>query len=1242
MIGRQALLSDLQRLLRQLEADLRQRCDEVAEVRSAVRAEYDAAREAERTAQSFEEWLAGYITQIAAAWVLSCVFARFLEDNQLVGPPRLSGPDERLRRARDEHELYFRQHPTETDREYLLDVFDGLGQMPGGRDVFGEHNPIHQQRGWLSGDAARELVNFFQRIEPELGELVHDFTDPEWDTRLLGDLYQDLSEAARKKYALLQTPEFVEEFILDRTLDPAIEEFGLDGFRMIDPACGSGHFLFGSFHRLFDRWCKAEPGTNQRELVQRALGSVHGVDLNPYAVAIARFRLLLAALRACAVSRLADAPAFRMNLACGDSLYHGAERQQLLGDWTDESHYFRTEHVEDIRRILSVGGFHCVVANPPYITPKDRAANNAYRRLYSACHGKYSLAVPFMERIFRLAVRAEGDGRGAGYTGQITANSFMKREFGKKLIEEFFQTVDLTHVIDTQLAHIPGHGIPTVVLFGRNRDPVAREVRTVGAIKREDGEPKDPARGLVWQAIIQQIDEPGSQSEFVSVSDTGRESFYSHPWSIGGGGASELKELLDEAGDSQLSGEAETAIGVVTLEDDAYVADRHSWCRKGIPVSELIVFIEGDRVRDWQVDGSLYAVFPYERDTFEPSLSDCGQKVLWPLRTGLRHRLWFRKTHDERGLRWFEYGLLSVSAMRTPLTIVFPEVGTHNQFVLDRKQRIFKTSAPIIKMKPTATTGNYLNLIGCLNSSVTCFWLKQVCHCKGGGGIGGGIAAEAWERFYTVNGTKLQRLPLPRQKPLRDAQKADDCAQRLSALEPFASICHWQEQVDATVSNSLRGVLSKAQTASTLIRGEMIRLQEDLDWQCYQLYGLIEEELVSCQSSVVSEAGEQIDHCELKTENFFTIQLGQRAFEIVMARKMAAGKLETTWFRRHGSTPTPSIPDHWPDDYKRLVERRIELIESDRNIRLIEQPEYKRRWNIEPWDSQLVRALKSWLVDRLESYFDFDGRMNDEGKPTAQLGMKLISTARLADVAARDADFMRMAELYRGRKDFDVGRLVAELVEDESVPCLPVLRYKPAAMDKRRAWERTWELQRLEDAIDARPGLPEDDPQHLTEDQARAEKRRQVGDIPVPPKYKSSDFQKSSYWRLRGKLDVPKERWVSFPHCEGEDQTLVVGWAGYDHLQLARAIGVYYIEMKERIGGGDDPRLVPLLGCILELLPWLKQRHNHVDPEFNMRMGDYYENFVEQEAKAMDVTVEDIRNWEPPNRGRGRGRRRRG
>jgi len=227
---------------------------------------------------------------------------------------------------------------------------------------------------------------------------------------------------------------------------------------------------------------------------------------------------------------------------------------------------------------------------------------------------------------------------------------------------------------------------------------------------------------------------------------------------------------------------------------------------------------------------------------------------------------------------------------------------------------------------------------------------------------------------------------------------------------------------------------------------------------------------------------------------------------------------------------------------------------------------------------------------------------------------------------------MRVGELYRNDPAFDVVRLIAELVETESVPLLPVLRYKASGQRKRREWEQTWDLQRQEDAIDARTKLPKENPKYLAEPQAQDLKRRQVGDIPVPPKYTSSDFASSAYWRLRDKLDVPKERWVSFPHCEGADGTLMIAWAGYDHLQLARAISAYYVDIQERLGGRDDPRLVPLLACLIELLPWLKQWHNDVDSEFGMHMGDYFEGFIQEEAHQMGKTLDQITAWEPPKK----------
>ena len=168
------------------------------------------------------------------------------------------------------------------------------------RALFGPHNPMWSIAPSLQ--ATRALIDFWRTADAN-GALVHDFADDEWSTRFLGDLYQDLSEQARKSYALVQTPEFIEEFILSYTLDPAIKEFGLEPkppyghpelphcLRVIDPACGSGSFVLGAFHRLLGAWQAARPGADRRELVARALGSVHGVDKNPFAVTITRFRL---------------------------------------------------------------------------------------------------------------------------------------------------------------------------------------------------------------------------------------------------------------------------------------------------------------------------------------------------------------------------------------------------------------------------------------------------------------------------------------------------------------------------------------------------------------------------------------------------------------------------------------------------------------------------------------------------------------------------------------------------------------------------------------------------------------------------------------------------------------------------------------------------------------------------------------------------------------------------------------
>ena len=228
MIDAKVLLADLTRLLKRLEGDLRERAlssaSEVPELRAHLQAEWQAARDAERTAETFESWAEQGITQAGVHWLLSCVFLRFIEDNGLVERPWISGTPQsgRLALARDRHDAYFREHPHENDRDYLIGCFREAGALPGLHTFFDEaHNPVF--RLGISGDAAMAVMQFWQEVAADSGALIRDFTDPTWNTRFLGDLYQDLSETTRKRYALLQTPEFVVEFIRDLMLTSAIQ-----------------------------------------------------------------------------------------------------------------------------------------------------------------------------------------------------------------------------------------------------------------------------------------------------------------------------------------------------------------------------------------------------------------------------------------------------------------------------------------------------------------------------------------------------------------------------------------------------------------------------------------------------------------------------------------------------------------------------------------------------------------------------------------------------------------------------------------------------------------------------------------------------------------------------------------------------------------------------------------------------------------------------------------------------------
>jgi hypothetical protein len=1149
VIDSAALLADLKRQLRVLEDDLRVRAeDTTTEWGSRLRDEHRRAQSRERTGLAWIPWRDGEVSQAAVAWIIASVFIRFAEDNgllagakregQLVAQPWFAAPDEGLERAVENETAFYSANPTRTTRDWMMDAFTTLADLPAGRPVVDpDHSAIWHAP--ISATASDALVAFFRRTTPD-GALVHDFSDTELDTRFLGDLYQDLSDYAKKTYALLQTPLFVEEFILDLTLTPAIAEFGLTGLKVIDPACGSGHFLLGTFERLVAKWSETAPGLDRGELVQRALDSVHGVDLNPFAIAIARFRLTVAALKAAGLRSLVGAPAFKHHLAIGDSLLGGATVNEGF-DFGDGDYFeYAAEDLREYAGILEPGQYHVVVANPPYIIPRDPSLRARYRDIYKTCSGQYGLHVPFTELLFKLAMPGS-TGLGAGFVGEILANNFMKREFGEKLIERFLsgvftgmphpEYVDLTHIVDTSGAYIPGHGTPTAIVVGRPRKPVLPTVRVVLGARGEPEQPAVPADGLVWREITANITSSSFEGVFVSILDEDRAKYAEFPWSLQGGGASAVLTSMDS---ETLLGSKTLAIGryVHTGADDVYFAPNGAWYRRGLPTSTRRPVVEGRNIRDWDVALDTEAAFPYGTD-LRPSIADRGiARQLWSYRVLLAARAELGGTPAEMGHEWYQFSRWHPERYRVDLGLAFAFVATHNHFVLDRGGKIFNRSAPVIKLPEGATEDDHYDLLGVLNSSTACFWLKQVSHDKGNGGIGGGIASESWERFFEFTGTKLAEFPLPGERARSLARRLDETSQKRAEVSP-----------SATLAASGPSQLAEAKSRWVELGHELVALQEELDWTIYAAYGLVDPELAA------------------EAEPLLPISANERPFEVALARSVAEGTRDTTWFSRHSRAPVTQVPSEWPTQCRELHELRMAEPLKNPLIRQLEQPEYKRRWLESTWGELVGVAVRDAILDRLEAHRLW---LDGNGRP------RLRSLAQLADEVRQDKALRELIVILAGSQDFDLAAELSRLVEAEAVPALAILRYKAAGVEKFRAWERTWELQRAED-------------------------RGDLVEVPVPPKYAPGDFLKTAYWTARGKLDVPKERFIAFPGSHyPEDGTAVYGWAGWDHSERGQAIARFANDVAS--SGAPDEQVIPLVGALIELEPWLKQWHDEIGP----------------------------------------------
>lgn len=139
----------------------------------------------------------------------------------------------------------------------------------------------------------------------------------EWqnvDRDVLKALYESVIDAdTRRRLGEYYTPDWLAQKLVDSHFAEPLHD------RLLDPACGSGTFLFWTVKRVLDACDQA--GIANRDALESVIGRVQGMDLHPVAVTLARVTYLLALTP----DRLADRGELTIPVFLGDSVRWGVD-----------------------------------------------------------------------------------------------------------------------------------------------------------------------------------------------------------------------------------------------------------------------------------------------------------------------------------------------------------------------------------------------------------------------------------------------------------------------------------------------------------------------------------------------------------------------------------------------------------------------------------------------------------------------------------------------------------------------------------------------------------------------------------------------------------------------------------------------------------------------------------------------------------------------------------------------------
>lgn len=442
----------------------------------------------------------------------------------------------------------------------------------------------------------------------------------------------------RESGGVFPTPRYIVDAIVERTLVPLVESKSpsdLVGFTALDPCCGSGIFLLSVYEFILDHHLSWYLANNRADHVGRTIYEVvagqwrltfeekrrilcehvRGVDIDPNAVEVARFSLLLKLIEGETVVELREyvtrnhtpvLPSLDSIIRSGNSLVSPSEWTTVHGAMPIaisekiNSFSWEREFPEEMNR----GGFNVIVANPPYIriqnmvaySPEEVAFYKNQDSPYSTARqdnfDKYAL---FIERALMLSCPESR-------LGVIVPHKFMTTQAGRALRNLITSNRLLEEVVHFGVKPVFGRNVSNytcIMVLDRGGCDTVR-VEQVGPLE-------------AWR-----YGAPGTITEIPAITIGGDN------WQFADTGTRALFDRIRAACPARLGQLAEIFVGVQTSNDSIYifrpVAETEttvmlSWNGRAWPIERAIL---RPCLHDVQLSAysrpkpNTWMIFPYE------------------------------------------------------------------------------------------------------------------------------------------------------------------------------------------------------------------------------------------------------------------------------------------------------------------------------------------------------------------------------------------------------------------------------------------------------------------------------------------------------------------------------------------------------------------------------------------------------------------------------------------------------